>query len=80
MIPPQFDDTPKWNFIEVYMEYHRLIPTIMFLVSRTSGDYEVLDCDYKVRFVDRSYDEAKYWLNEDEFVTVSEKITPDDIK
>ena len=80
MINPEPDRTPTWHFIEVYMEYGRLMPRIMFLVSRTNGDYEVLDTSEKVRFVDRSYEEAKYWLNEDEFVTVSERITPDDTK
>jgi hypothetical protein len=80
MMYPELDRSPTWHFIEVYMEYDRQMPTIMFLVSRTNGDYEVLDTNYKVRFVDTSYEEATYWLNEDEFTRVSERITPEDTK
>jgi hypothetical protein len=72
----------NWVAIEIWADTSHQMPYILMLVLRENGMFEVVDPkeDYKVVFSHESYQEARYWLNEDEFDPIGERYTRENNK
>ncbi len=66
----------KWLFVEFWVEPVLNTPDVLELICRKSDLYEILDPsrNYEVVFSTSDYDEATYWLAEDEYERVTGKI------
>ncbi|MEL6402991.1 MAG: hypothetical protein AAFR81_01395 [Chloroflexota bacterium] len=72
----------KWNFIEVWVEVNDeyALPGVLLLVSMAEGKFYIVapSKDYAVLASLDTYEDATFWLQEDEYSRVLGKVVPDE--
>ena len=66
----------NWEFTEVWIDPNLSPPYLLLLLSDTEGNCRIYDPAEgdKIVFSSKSYDEAQYWLLEDEYEPVEGRL------
>ncbi len=66
----------NWEFTEVWIDPTLSPPYLLLLLSDADGNCQIYDPaeGYKVVFSSKSYDEAQYWLLEDEYEPIEGRL------
>ncbi|MGB8700662.1 MAG: hypothetical protein WCD18_14695 [Thermosynechococcaceae cyanobacterium] len=59
----------RWNFLEVWVDPMQSPPYVLLLLGDQSGDCYILDPAEGYRIIKKceSYEDAQFWLSEDEY-------------
>jgi hypothetical protein len=73
---PALNDRSDWIFVEVWVEVALNPPPMLQLIHLQNGEYRILNPrkNYAVEFSTTSYDEATFWLAEDEYERFGSKL------
>jgi hypothetical protein len=69
----------SWSFIEVWTDTTTEIPYVLLLTGNETENCKIYDPaeNYKIAFSCDTYEKAKLWLLEDEYVKVTGRIKQD---
>ncbi|MER3435670.1 MAG: hypothetical protein C4288_20340 [Leptolyngbya sp. ERB_1_1] len=71
----------KWQFVEVWIEPMLSPPYLLLLLGDESGSCQIFDPakGYSVIFESSSYEEAQYWLLEDEYEPIEGRLSSSEL-
>lgn len=66
----------NWVFIEIWLDIGLNPPYVLQLIHDKDGQYQIIDPqeNYKILYSTQSYEEARYWLVEDEYQIVDGRV------
>jgi hypothetical protein len=76
LFPGQNPVSNDWEFAEVWVDPTLLPPYILLLLSDINKNYKIYDPaqGYKIVFSSNSYNEAQFWLLEDEYEPIEGRL------
>lgn len=66
----------SWLFVELWIDTGLNPPYVLQLIQQQDGQYHIIDPqeNSNVLYTTASYDDARFWLSEDEYQFVGERI------